>query len=103
MISPYDDRTEETRNRIFGNRVSYYPNKYYKSAEGNFWFYINTKGHFHILRPCKITYDGKFSHYELRNLLLKPDNTLKEISCAGYYKTRQELVKRIEDNLALDN
>ena len=40
---PYDYRTEKTRDRIYGDRMSYYPNKYYKSAEGNFYYYINTK------------------------------------------------------------
>lgn len=86
-----------------GKRKSYYVNQYYKSAEGNFWFYINTKGYYHIIRPCAIKYDGEFSHYEIEDLLLKADNTLKEVSSAGSYKTIKEVVKRIEDNLAKDN
>ena len=43
MKSPYDQRTDKTRDRIRGNRKSYYPNKHYRSAEGNFYYYINTK------------------------------------------------------------
>ena len=53
MKSPYDSRTEETRDRIMGDRRSYIPNRYYKSAEGGFWFYINTKGYYHIIKPCR--------------------------------------------------
>ena len=31
MKSPYDQRTDKTRDRIRGNRKSYYPNKHYRS------------------------------------------------------------------------
>ncbi len=103
MNLPYDQRTDETRDRMCGNRRSYYPNKYYRSAEGNFYFYINTKGFYHILRPCKISYCGKFSHYEINDYLLKADNTLKLVKSYGYYKTREDVVLALEKNLAKDN
>ena len=100
MLSPYDIRTEETRDRIMGERRSWYPNKYYKSAEGNFYFYINTKGYFHIVKPCRISYDGEFSHYEIRDCLLTKDNMLQEVSSRGYYKTVETVVEAIEENMA---
>lgn len=103
MLSPYDKRTEETRDKIFGDRKSYYLNKYYKSVEGNFYFYINTKGYYHIVRPCRIKYNGEFSHFEIRDLLLTKDNMLKEVSCGGYYKDLDTVIKVIEENLASDN
>ena len=103
MLASYDKRTEETRNRIFGDRRSYFPNKYYKSAEGEFYFYINTKGYYHIIKPCRIKYGGEFSHYEIRDCLLTKDNMLKETGCYGYYKTREDVIKAIEENLASDN
>lgn len=103
MLAPYDKRTEDTRNRILGDRNSYYHNKYYKSAEGEFYFYINTKGYYHIIKPCRIKYDGEFSHYEIRDCLLTKDNMLKETGCYGYYKTREDVIKAIEENLAIDN
>ena len=96
MLIPYDIRTEETRDRILGDR-SYIPNKVYKSAEGKFYFYINTKGYFHILRPCSIKYDGKFSHYEITDSLLTKENTLREVSSRGFYKTREECIWAIEN------
>lgn len=102
MIIPYDERTRETRNRIMGNRSSWYTNKYYKSAEGNFYFYINSKNYFHIVKPCKIKYDGEFSHYEIVDYLLQKDDTLKETSCGGYYKTREACIAAIEEKLAKD-
>lgn len=103
MLSPYDKRTEKIRDKIFGDRRCYYPNKYYESAEGGFYFYINTKGYYHIIKPCRINYDGKFSHYEIRDYLLTKENTLKEVGRHGYYKSRVESIKVIEENLANDN
>ena len=104
MLSPYDSRTVVTRNRILGEDrqmyFSYHPNKYYRSAEGgNFYFYINTKGFYHIVRPCKIKYDGEFSHYEIVDYLLKKDDTLKETKCCGNYKTKEDCIAKIEENL----
>ena len=53
MLSPYDIRTEETRRAITGNISSYYTNKYYPvSGAKNTYFYINSKGYLHIVRPC---------------------------------------------------
>lgn len=104
MISPYSNKTEDTRNRILGKDrqeyFSYYPNKYYKSAEGNFYFYINTKGFYHIVRPCKIKYNGEFSHYEIVDYLLTKDDTLKEMGSCGLYKTKEECIAKIEENIA---
>lgn len=96
MLSPYDIRTEETRNRIFGERECYIPNKVYKSAEGEFYFYINTKGYFHILKPCGVKYGEKIIHYEITDYLLTKENTLRETSSIGTYKTIEDCVQAIE-------
>ena len=77
MISPYDCRTEDLRNRIIGKRHNYRPNQYYKAAEGNFYYYINTKGYVHVLKPCCVTYDKQFSHYTLNDFLLSSDGRMK--------------------------
>lgn len=102
MNSPYDVRTENTRNRIMGKRRSYYENKYYKSAEGNFYFYINRKGYYHIIKPCKIKYNGEFSHYEICDYLLTLEDTIKETKCGGYYATKEDCIASIEQNMAKD-
>ena len=96
---PYDYRTEKTRDRIMGDRMSYYPNKYYKSSEGNFYYYINTKGYYHILKPRKVNFDGEFSHYEIVDYLLRKDNTIYEVVSFGYFKTKDELMELIKTNL----
>lgn len=103
MVSPYDDRTQEVRKRMMGERTSYFPNEYYKSAEGNFWFYINTKGYFHVMKPCRIWYGKEVSYYEMRDFLLKPDNTLKEVSQVGHFGSVEETDGWIGEHLAKDN
>lgn len=102
MLAPYDKRTEETRKRIKGDRKSYIPNKYYKSVEGEFYYYINTKGYYHIIKPCRVKVDGKFSHYEITDYLLTKDNMLRESSQYGYYNTVEDVISAIEENLAND-
>lgn len=102
MNSPYDCRTEEVRRKINGERCSYYTNKYYKSATGDFYYYINSKCWYHIIKPCRIKYNGEFSHYEIQDCLLTKENTIREIKCCGYYKTREECIAEIEKNLAKD-
>ena len=99
MVSPYDYRTEETRKKILGDRKSYIPNKYYKPAEGKFYFYINTKGYYHIIIPNKVNVNGKFAYYQIVDYLLTKDNMLKECSRYGKYNNIEDLAKAIETDL----
>lgn len=101
MLSPYDSRTEEVLRAITGNISSYYTNKYYPvNGAKNTYFYFNTKGYLHIIRPCKVKFNGRFSHYEISDVLLTADNMLKETGSTGYFKTIEEAVSSIEENLA---
>ena len=100
MLSVYDKRTEETRAKIIGNRTNHEPNKYYKSAYGEYYYYINRKGYYHIIKPIMIRYYGKIHHYEIKNYLLTEDNFLKVYGCYGCFKTEEEVIKAIEENLA---
>lgn len=99
MVSPYDYRTEEIRKKILGNKKSYISNKYYKSAEGDFYYYINTKGYYHIITPRKVKFNGNF-FYEIVDYLLTKDNMLKEISNYGNFDNIKDLVKTIETDLS---
>lgn len=100
--SVYDNRTEETRKKIQGNQKAFYINKYYKSCEGAFYWYENSKGYIHIIRPCTVSLNGKISHYTIKDFLLTVDNMLKEVSDIGYYKTPEEVAQSITNNLAID-
>lgn len=102
MIAPYDHRTEGTRNRLDGGRNCHYTNKYYHTAEGNFYYYINSKGFYHAVKPCRMKVNGVFSHYAISDYLITKDNKIKEISCNGFFKTREDCIAAIEKNLAPD-
>jgi hypothetical protein len=93
MKSPYDSRTEEIRQRLFP-RTSW-------SKEGLYVF-INQQGYMHVLKPCRITYDGELSHYEIKDLLLQPDGTAKEVKCTGYYRTMEDCIAEIEKKLIIE-
>ena len=96
MLSPYDRRTEAVRTRIMGKMKDYFPNQIYKSAEGNFYFFINNKGFFHILRPCRVNLNGEFSHVAISDYLLTKDNMLKETSCYGRFDNAEEVMQHLE-------
>ena len=84
----------------FDNGKNYQPNKYYKSTDGKFYFYINTKGYYHIIKPCKVNYYGVHTYYTIDDYLLTKDNTLKKVKHYGYYETLENLIEVIEKNLA---
>lgn len=100
MLSYYDSRTAETRNKMMGSRTSYQPNKYYKSAQGDFYYYINSRGYYHIIKPIKIRYNGIIHHYEIKDYLLTEDNFLKVHGFFGCFKNAEEVIRAIEENLA---
>ena len=100
MLSPYDVRTEKVRQAITED-IPYYTNKYYpvKGVKDTYW-YINQRGYLHIIRPCKVNMNGKFLHYEISDVLLTPDNRLKEVNTFGCFKTIAEFSDHIKENLA---
>ena len=95
MTSPYDLKTKETRERLFPFNP-YIPNKIYKQDNG-LHVYKNTKGYIHILKPCKIKYDGEFSHYEICNYLFTKQNTIKEVSSFGTFSSKEQCLEAIEN------
>lgn len=99
MISPYSIKTEATRKKIMEGKTSYCPNKYYKNRRFGWYWYVNIKGFIHIVRPCEVKYNGKFSHFEIKDLLLKTDDTIKECKSYGSYRTVEQCIAAIEENL----
>lgn len=95
MEYPYDIRTRTTRKKIAGDSDNILKNKVYKSLKGKFYFFINKRGFFHILIPCRVNKDGKFSHYEITEYLLTADDNLKEIKTYGNFKTREKCLREI--------
>ena len=99
MISPYNMKAESVIKRIMGDRTSYKVNVHYKSNEGMFYYYINSKGYIHILKPNKVVYrEMNYHYYEITDYLLKADGILKHIKSYGNYNTLSDCIIAIEED-----
>ena len=97
LKTPYDRRTEATRERLFpfDNWVT---DKVYKQPDG-LYVYKNQKGYIHILKPRRVNVDEKFSHYTIVDILLTAQDTLKEGHRYGIFITREECILKIEERM----
>ena len=89
-----------TIEKIMDDTTSYYPNKVYKNAEYNLYWLINSKGYIHVLKPCKVTLEGKLLHYVIEDNLLTADNMVQLKGSNGNYTTVQEVIEELERRIA---
>ena len=99
-IGKYSGEALATMEKIMGNITSYYPNKVYKNTEYNLYWFINSKGYMHVLKPCKVTLDGKLLHYAIEDNLLTTDNMVQSKGSNGNYTTIQEVIEELERRAA---
>ena len=95
-IGKYSGESLVTMGKIMGDTTSYYPNKVYKNEEYNLYWFINSKGYMHVLKPCKVTLDGKILHYAIEDNLLTTDNMVQSKGSNGNYTTIQEVIEELE-------
>ena len=99
-IGKYTGKALETKEKIMGNVTAYYPNKLYKNAEYNLYWFINSKGYMHVLKPCRVTLDGKLLHYAIEDNLLTTDNMVQSKGSSGNYTTVVEAIEELERRVA---
>ena len=99
-VGKYSGEALATMEKIMGNTTSYYPNKVYKNEEYNLYWFINSKGYMHVLKPCKVTLDGKLLHYAIEDNLLTTDNMVQSKGSNGNYTTVQEVIEELERRAA---
>ena len=99
-IGKYNGEALATMEKIMGDITSYYPNKVYKNEEYNLYWFINSKGYMHVLKPCKVTLDGKLLHYAIEDNLLTTDNMVQSKGSNGNYTTIQEVIEELERRAA---
>ena len=99
-IGKYSGEALATTEKTMGNITSYYPNKVYKNAEYNLYWFINSKGYMHVLKPCRVTLDGKLLHYAIEDNLLTTDNMVQSKGSNGNYTTIQEVIEELERRAA---
>ena len=98
-IGKYSDTTLTTIEKIKGAITAYIPNKVYKNVEYNLYWFINLKGYMHILKPCKVTLDGKLLYYAIEDNLLTSDNMVQSKGNNGNYTTIQAVIEELERRL----
>ena len=99
-IGKYKGEAFVTMEKIMGDRKAYEPNKVYKNTEYNLYWFINSKGYMHILKPCKVMFDGKLSHYAIEDNLLTKKNMVQSKGNNGSYTTVAEVIKELEQMAA---
>ena len=99
-IGKYSGEALATMEKIMGDITSYYPNKVYKNEEYNLYWFINSKGYMHVLKPCRVTLDGKLLHYAIEDNLLTTDNMVQSKGSNGNYTTVQEVIEELERRAA---
>ena len=92
-----EQKKQEKRFLEIGNHIS--QTNIISQQKEKFYFYINTKGYYHIIIPSKVNFNGKFAYYQIVDYLLTKDNMLKECSRYGKYNNIEDLAKAIETDL----
>lgn len=96
-MTRYSYKAWETIDRMIGDRKSWKTNRYYKSAEGDFYWYENQRGFFHAVKVERGTFNGK-SIIAVVDYLLTANNMIKE-SARNYYDSMEEAMNAIAENL----
>lgn len=99
-LEKYTNEALETKQKIIENRYTYTINKVYKNEEHNIYWYINQHGYLHILKPHVMKREGEVLYYYIEDFLLTKENTLKNVSSSGMFKTPEECIKELEDNIS---
>ena len=65
MIGVYNGEALKTMKKIMDNVRSYYPNQTYKNNQYNIYWFINSKGYLHVLRPSIEKMNGRIVNYTI--------------------------------------
>lgn len=97
MIGVYSGESLKTMEKIMDNVRSYYPNQTYKNNRYNIYWFINSKGYLHVLRPSNVIMNGKIIGYAINDYMLTKDNMLDDKGMIFQSDTPQEIADRLEE------
>lgn len=97
MIGVYSGEALKTMEKIMGNVRSYCPNQTYKNKQYNIYWFINSKGYLHVLRPSNVTMNGKIIGYAIHDYMLTKDNMLDDKGILFQADTQKEIADRLEE------
>lgn len=97
MIGVYSGESLKTMEKIMDNVRRYYPNQTYKNNQYNIYWFVNSKGYLHVLRPSNVTMNGKIIGYAINDYMLTKDNMLDDKGMIFQSDTPQEIADRLEE------
>ena len=97
MIGVYNGEALKTMEKIMGNVRSYHPNQTYKNNQYNIYWFINSKGYLHVLRPSIEKMNGKIVNYTIKDFMLTKDNMLQDKGVLHRFSTIEEVCKKMEE------
>ena len=93
-VNVYDNRTVKTIAGITEGK-QHCINTVYHNEKYNFYWYLNSKGYYHVLKVKAMRYEGRVIYFTVEDMTLKPNDTLSSKNC-GNYQTESEVIKIIE-------
>lgn len=96
VLFTYTGDAAKTKDAITSGVENIYINTVYECNPKLYW-YLNSKGYFHIVQPLKVNFMGEFSHFEIIDYLLDSKNTFKESCRFGHFKTAEEAREYIKN------
>lgn len=99
-IGKYSGESLATYEKIMDGIRVYTPNKVYKNEKHNIYFFVNTYGYMHILKPYAVKMDGRVLYYSIEDYLLTKDNMLQSKGWNGEFTTVQEVIEELEQRIA---
>jgi len=91
----YGSKTENTIKNITQDQ-QYFINTIYKNDLYNFYWFENSKGYIHVLKPHAMKCEGIIEWYSIEDMRLKPNDMLHS-EFYGRYKTELDCIQAIEN------
>ena len=96
MIGVYSGESLKTMEKIMDNVRSYYPNQTYKNNQYNIYWFINSKGYLHVLRPSIEKMNGRIINYIIKDFMLTKDNMLQDKGVLYRFNTIEEVYDNLQ-------
>lgn len=97
MTGVYSGESLKTMEKIMDNVRSYYPNQAYKNNQYNIYWFINSKGYLHVLRPSIEKMNGRIINYIIKDFMLTKDNMLQDKGVLHRFGTIEEVCNKMEE------
>ena len=97
MIGVYSGESLKTMEKIMDNVRSYYTNHTYKNNQYNIYWFINSKGYLHVLRPSIEKMNGRILNYTIKDFMLTKDNMLQDKGVLHRFSTIEEVCNKMEE------